>query len=334
MRKLSFSLLLAAIPLMAPVIIFIVVDPFMVVHNYKSFRQRPCQIDVFDLNRDYIGIELFRNNYDSMKYDSYIFGNSNGRAYYVENWEKHIRCHNAMHMDAYYENLFGITGKLKLLQQNGARIKNALIIVDSSLLSGVENVDGSILRKHPLVSGENKLYFTYKMFRYFLEPGCLVPYLRAMFDRYSIGKITPPRINNINELANEEQNANAENMLAAGIDSFYSRYRIEKLFSRYTRDNRLHYMDRVIGEQQLPFLKEIKKRLDHDSCIYRIVVSPMYCQRQLDTNDLATLKNVFGANNVFDLSGISDITNDVHNYYDTLHYRAATANRIMDSIYK
>ena len=73
--------------------------------------------------------------------------------------------------------------------------------------------------------------------------------------------------------------------------------------------------------------------MDAQHTDYRIVISPLYDQKKIDTTDLQFLRTVFGADKVFDFSGINDMTASIYHYYETSHYLPAIATEIMDSIY-
>jgi hypothetical protein len=89
----------------------------------------------------------------------------------------------------------------------------------------------------------------------------------------------------------------------------------------------------VIGVEQKQLLEKIKEVLAEDHTNYKIVISPLYDQLKLNTNDLNYLYLEFGRQNVYDFSGINDITRDKYTYYENSHYRPFIASRIMDSIY-
>ncbi len=102
----------------------------------------------------------------------------------------------------------------------------------------------------------------------------------------------------------------------------------------YDRDAIQKYETATIGKEQIVLLGKIKAYFDKCNTSYKIVISPMYDQLKTDTTDLKKLTSIFGKDSIYDLSGINDITNDKHNYYEGSHYRMSISNRIMDSIYK
>ena len=42
----------------------------------------------------------------------------------------------------------------------------------------------------------------------------------------------------------------------------------------------------------------------------------------------------YGAENVYDFSGINEFTEDYHNYYEAGHYRPLLGNKLLERIYK
>lgn len=67
--------------------------------------------------------------------------------------------------------------------------------------------------------------------------------------------------------------------------------------------------------------------------VYKVVINPLYDQNKINSRDLATLKDIFGSDNVYDFSGVNWITSDYHNYYEESHYRPHVAKWILGKIY-
>lgn len=66
-----------------------------------------------------------------------------------------------------------------------------------------------------------------------------------------------------------------------------------------------------------------------------IIIGPLYDQVRFNKKDLQILQSVFGTENIFDFSGINDITENMYSFSsDAIHYRGRTGNRILKSIYK
>jgi hypothetical protein len=60
----------------------------------------------------------------------------------------------------------------------------------------------------------------------------------------------------------------------------------------------------------------------------------LYNQVSFAADDLAVIKTLFGSENVFDFSGINEMTSHVENYYEDSHYRPHVARAIMNEIYR
>ena len=54
---------------------------------------------------------------------------------------------------------------------------------------------------------------------------------------------------------------------------------------------------------------------------------------KINPADKAYLDSLFGANHVFDYSGINDITQSKFNYYERSHYLPRIATRIIREVY-
>jgi len=53
----------------------------------------------------------------------------------------------------------------------------------------------------------------------------------------------------------------------------------------------------------------------------------------MEKEQLQLLYSVFGEETVFNFSGKNNLTNPIHNYFETSHYKPYVANAILDSIY-
>src|SRR5205814_6283805 len=65
----------------------------------------------------------------------------------------------------------------KFLDNNKTTIKNCLIILDSATITITKNSSGNNYIKHPLVSGESRIYFQYEFLKTFLSNKFFVPFL-------------------------------------------------------------------------------------------------------------------------------------------------------------
>lgn len=84
---------------------------------------------------------------------------------------------------------------------------------------------------------------------------------------------------------------------------------------------------------QIKLLSEIAKVFQDHHTKYKIIISPEYKQIRLNPADVEQLKEIFGAENVYDFSGINKYTNNIRNYYEGSHYRPCLGRQLLDSVY-
>ena len=312
-KKILLKLLLATLPLLAIAGLYVYADPFLILRNYPDLyaTEKPH----LELNEDYVTTETFLRLYPKEHFDSYIFGNSRSRYFTPDQLQKRIE----PDIKPYYfgvaaETLFGVVGKLKLIDKSGGQIKHILIIADADLLSKASNSSGHLFRKHPLVSGESNADFQFTSFMDFFSFEAISSYLKL--------PSTMPKGKNDPQLE-------AEKKILANRDSYYG----PKMSIFFKREAVQRYSEPVIQKEQKDLLVAMRAIFDKHRTDYRIVLSPMYDQKKLNPRDMKMLFSILGPEHIYDFSGINDITADLYNYYEPEHYRPAIAYRIMDSVY-
>ena len=335
MQRLFIKLFLATAPVLFVLAIYFYNDPFKVLYHYDSYFPTDG-VQYVVLNKDHVSTQTFVNNYPKYHYDSYIFGNSRSMYYYVAEWKKHIHSDWCFHFDASGESLYGIERKFRFLHDRGVPIKNALIVFDAQACSITKNVgEAHILKKDPLLSGQSKFDFEADCLKAFFDVHFLSAYLRFLFT-HKVSSETADKLllntvdSHYDVATNEESFPKYEELIARNRDSFY----VPRMHLFYKRDTIQKYSEPVIKDEQKQLFYNIKKILDEDKTRYRFVISPLYDQVKFAPADLAFLGSVFGKENVYDFSGINNITQSMYNYYENSHYRPFIANMIMDSIYK
>ena len=335
MKKLFLKLFLAVFPILIILGLYVYKDPFKVLYNYDSYFPKDG-IQYVVLNKDYVSTETFVNNYPKYKYDSYIFGNSRSMYYYVADWQKHINSQLCYHFDASGESLYGIERKFLFLNDKKVPIKNALIVLDQTVCATTKNIgEAHLFKKDPLLSGQKNLDFQLECLKAFWDVDFLSAYVSLLFTHRIGNKAEANQLlNNVDEhyeaTANEISFPKYDSIIEKNRDSFY----LPRSDVFYKRDTNQKYAALTIKDEQKKLFYNIKRILDEDQSAYRIVINPLYDQVKFDTTDLETLYQIFGKKNVYDFSGINDITQNKYNYYESSHYRPFIANRIMDSIYK
>jgi len=315
-------------PVLFIVILYLVFDPFKVLYSYSSYyiSGEPSYVI---LNRDYVSTETFIQKYPTFKYNSFIFGNSRSIFYEIKDWQKYLSSNKCFHFDASGETIYGINKKINYLNANNILIKNALIIIDYETLQGISDSKGHLFLKHPILYNGDYYPFQIEYIKTFFDLDFLKAYL--LFKLFDIkSKSLDDRPFDYNSENNEIKFTTYENMINKNPDDYY----LPRKSVFFKRDTIQQYSPIVIKDKQKEMLTEISNILRKDNANYKIIINPLYNQQKLNLADLNILKSLFGNENVFDFSGINEITNNMYNYYETSHYRPHVAKMIIDEIYR
>lgn len=328
------KILLFSIPFWLHVAGYVVADPFMVIGNYDNFyleREIPVALD-----RDYVSTMTYMRNREKTDYDSFIFGNSRSMYYEVSDWRALIgEQHACYHFDASAESLYGVLKKVEYLDANNDTIKNALFVIDDTLLEQAEpKKDSHLYYLSPVLESYRNVFgFHVAHWKSFLN----LKFAYAVCDYYYSGIIKDYMVVNhffenydmeYDVVSNEVKETAFENEILAG--TYYTAERM-KLFEGVQHPT---MRESVIKEEQKELLKALKLILDKHRSQYKIIISPLYNQIKLNKKDVTYLCNLFGSNRVFDYSGVNSITEDYGNYYEAAHYRPIVAKRILQDIYE
>lgn len=315
------------LPIALIVGIYVKLDPFRVVWHYEDYYGGDKAIP--PLNEGHISFQTYRNFKDLYHYDSFIFGNSRSRVYEVEAWMKHLpEGASPFHFYALSESLYGMMKKLQYLDEHGAEIDNALFIVDENLLKQDDNLKGHLFAIPPkLVNYSNFTSFHFDNLRAFLDLEFIECYIKYLFTG-NLGDYLYFE-SGYSARYNEDKNVEADENIEAG--TFYDSSLIEEFLS-YSRDS-THISKPAIKEPQEEMLRVIRGILVKHNTDYRVIISPLYDQHQINPSDLTILNKLFTEEKVFDFSGSNEFTDDFHNFYEPLHYRPPVATAIMNIAY-
>jgi hypothetical protein len=329
MKKFIIKIILLCFPLLLPVILFVIVDPFMIFMGNRGKMKKTDEYNI-TLNRDFQSTELYLNN--NLNYNSFIFGNSRSFFYDIKTWEKYIDG-ECFHFNSSSESLFGIERKLDFLNKRGVEIKNTLIILDVSTLANTNNSRGHLFIKHPLISGDSYISFYSEMFKgFFPKPMFVHTFLFFSGTRYDFMSSYGIRENvwRLNLKNNQLSYFLYDSIIKKDSLEYYEPRK--NIF--YKRDTVQLFSEAKIGAEQKDLLMNIKSILLSQNSNFKIIINPLYDQVKINNSDLNYLYKLFGETNVFDFSGINKYTESIYNYYETSHYRPHVANLIMKTIYE
>jgi hypothetical protein len=315
---------------MIVIAIYFINDPFKVLYHYDSYYPTDG-IQYVGLNNEFTAVETFLNQYPKYKYDSYIFGSSRALLFHTAEWHRHVPDGKCFQFAVGNESLFGVERKFHLIDSEGAIIKNALIIFDYPLYSVTR--DNPLFPKHTLLSGKSKIGFQINTFKGFFDAKFLVAYIQLLITHKAKSTIFVEALNNsvihYDLVSNDVSYPKLDPGINADTGAFYGLRK--EIFG--VRSPIQLYTPHILKDSQIVLMNKIKQVLDKDKTSYKIVISPLYDQLKIDTADMRILCSIFGRQNIYDYSGINNITASKYNYYESAHFRTFVANRIMDSIY-
>jgi hypothetical protein len=332
LNKFIYKTLIVLFPFLFFLLLYIILDPFKVIHGYPPFYKKG---DVVDINRGYVSTTTYEKQYQKYKYDSFIFGNSRSRFYEVSDWQKYLPSNSSCyHFDASLESLYGIYKKVLYIDKKGGYLNNVLIIADTDELARDKTEEEHLFIISPqLENNKNIINFHTTFFKVF----CYYKFLYAFLDYKISGKVKDyMRDNNLlddqsfdyNQTTNEIRLLDAEEKIGNAL------YYTDKKMSEFHRMPGDLVSESVIKDNQKQMLEKIKKIFTKHHTNYRIVINPLYDQIKFNPEDLHYLEDLFGKDFVFDFSGRNILTENYQNYYDKFHYRPQVSRQIMEIIYE
>lgn len=324
-KKLLFKLMALASPLMIFIVAYLLLDPFHVIYAVGEYYPRDGSIK----NVDYIGSELYLKSANRKKYDSFIFGSSRSEAIKAKKWKEYIEG-TPFHFHASGEGVWGIARKIKFLDESGAKLKNAIILLDFSCLKITTNPDGVLFIKHPVTSQTSWEKFHLTFFKAFFNDFFFIRHINY---RFFDGKFYPALMDNRKYDHDTETNDIYYRWYDEEIarDSIGYFNRLAKKIS-YGKNDTTYYNE-CINHLNKPYLESIAAILKRHGANSKIIISPDNDRIFLNSNDILYLRNLFGDKNVYDFSGINYFTTKVYHYYDSPHFRPVVADSILKIIY-
>jgi hypothetical protein len=327
MRLFLKSVIVFCIPILTLIIIYVWTDPFKVIYNYSSYLS-----DYVMLNRGFVSTEVFLKNNRNYNFNSFIFGSSRSIAYTCDTWGEYLSkdC-SIFSYGNWNESIEGILKKVQLIDSKGNKIMNVIIVIDPDLTFIKSN--RTISYDHYLISGKNLGQFHLmnlsKWFRDYRLILTSIDYKLFKTRRSYMRDFIGMKSDDINPI-NNDWLLNSEVPILKDSVTYYSK-NINKFYTR----PKLEQESRIqISSSDSLMMQKINSVFKKHKTNVKIIIGPLYDQIRFNKNDLQCLQAIFGRENIFDFSGINDITNNMYNYLgDASHYRNRTGSRILKRIY-
>lgn len=322
MRRFIKGLFLFSLPFIGLIVWYTIVDPFMVVRNYKDYfpdvSRQECSNDAFR------GIKLMNLYKDSLHYNSFIVGSSRSDFYYIEKWKEFLDSSAVcFHFNQSGDNLFGMFQRVEYLYNHFEHIDNLLLIMDHELLAGTTPNKGPLfINPYQVTPSLDYFSFHWCFFRTFYSTKFQIDYWNKELKQKDY-YYSPS--------SNELHKFRAEGEIMSNPEEYYRS--LPEDYSLYKRDTVQRTGAQVIQKKQKDLLEGIHRLISDGGTDCKVIISPLYDQLKLNPIDSLYLSELFSEKCYFDFSGINGFTQDTLNYYENSHYRPSLSNRLLEIVY-
>ncbi|HSZ71653.1 MAG TPA: hypothetical protein VK750_03185 [Cytophagaceae bacterium] len=307
---------------------YFVFDPFNVVRPHDEFY-----FSEVGLNEDYVATERYLKQGSAGRYNAFILGSSRaGSGFNAMHWQEKIgKDKRVFSYAASNESIYGIYGKLRLLDEKGDSIKNVLLVICGDFtFARTSNHSHYLFIKHPAVSKGSMKYFQESFLKAYVLTGFFVPYLDY--------KIFHTKRAYMNAFLKFDRPSNTT--IYGAFQAYDREEKILKNEEAYYRHTPFYERPEVIAPYGVQinaaakvYLTDIMEIFRKHHTDYKIIISPLYDQKRMNEKDVEQLYRIFRKENVYDFSGKNEITNNKFNYYEKSHYRFHVGDSILKVIY-
>jgi hypothetical protein len=316
-------------PFILMVLVYIIFDPFMVLHRYDDFNKK-----IFiPKNRDYISSEMYLNNWETNRYDSFIFGSSTALFIKPSVWKEYLSESSSLFsFDASRENFFGMWSKVRYIDKQEQPINNALFVIDVDYPLCKPEKENVLFTKHYRIFGTSWIDFQYRNFIKVLD----FNFLRSVIS-YSLYNEFKPYMasclieddTHLDPVTNEYHSFSIKDEFESDSISYY-----EKRRDRFPpRSGSYVEHKSMMTSEYEKLLEEMGEILKRNGTNFKIIISPNFEQIAFNRSDLEVLQRIFGKDNIFDFSGINRFSEEKSNFYDGLHFKEYVGREFLDIIY-
>lgn len=326
-------LLLLSIVLVCPIILllglFLYTDPFRTLHSFN-----PNDIDA--TNREYLSTELFLQNKDKYRYNSFVFSSSKGCGINTYTWKMLMNDTTAQPFlfQAWSESLTGIELKIQYLTQNNIPIDNALILLDipGSFAKRQLPIEALSMKHYMFTKQPKWIYNALLFYNYCQKPSHWIDSLK---DKLTKRQTSLCSDSITNDWGSDNYLTYAE---LPPMDSLKEcsdmtrRTFFEKIKNKSVEDIEMSPI--LLNEAFNNQLERIKTLLDSHSTDYHIIITPAYCYTStyINNEDLLKLESIFGKDRIHDFSK-HYITQDYNYFTDPGHFGLRAGYIMLSEIY-
>ena len=333
MKRFVLLTLVALLPVMAVVALYLVRDPFHVVKPYRGKIYNPGDTISLTINWGHVTVESFKYFNPTEHFDSFIFGSSLSGYYRIKDWKTHLPADaRPFHFNASRETLYGILNKLKYLRSQGVKMKNVLIIMEDEMLMRRPLDQDVLFVQHPETAREVSWWDFHQLYFNAYRHPELIAYLvcpEKMTQKVLDEGYATTDVSDRDERINEGCYTLADSLIATNPDAFFTPEHVAE-YSLPLKE--LPCPPKIDGPVKA-LLEAIATILVKQGVDYQIIIPPHYGYEAIDSSDLYQMEQIFGQQRVHDYSHDPEMGSDVHYYYDDGHLVAEACAKLMDSAY-
>lgn len=328
-RFLLKVLAFAALPLLPPLLLYCVGDPFKVLRGRDDYFA-----DGLSVNKGVVTLAAFERGYGRHRYNAFIIGSSLSCYYAVEDWLEHLPAGaRGFHFDTSQQSIRTMRRLVDYLEHSGADVEHALLVLDPFIFRIDPRHDAMVYLDPPQIrEAWYAPVFHTRMFANFLNMKYMTSYvpwaLTGRKKHYSEVLIFEPQPIVWNARTNEESIPQWDSLISSNPADFYAMHKIDPLPAHYSDRGPLITPD---IEEDLRVVAATFRRLGTD---YKVVVGPNRRLEVLGPVDEALMQEIFGNKFVNLGRCFSNELRDERNFYDNTHYRRPLARKIMERVYR
>ena len=332
-RKFVLRSLLALLPVAVYVALYLVLDPFRVVHPYDGIAiPAGDSLDRIP-NKRFVSLEGFKIYDPQEHFDSFIFGSSISTNFLASSWQRHLPAGSKVyHFTESAQTLTGIRDELRWLVNNDVNFRHALLIMEEEMFQRPKRYREMPFIPHYKVSPEvNRLDFHLVHFNALRDVDML---LYAIHPQWSVDRLIADgkmalAPSGRNEVLNEDYSTEYDSLICHDPDKYYA-----AMPWLETMPSLPYPMPLSINADAETVLRDIAAILRENDIDYVVIVPPRYQSPALSQLDHALLCEIMGDEHVNDFTGDSAMVHDLHCFYDGIHVITPRCTDMIDRCYE
>lgn len=323
MKKIIFRLTVFSTPFFILLLLFFILDPFMVLRKYDSYEG-----SFVGHNLGHVSLNHYLRNRKELKIKGYIFGSSRTMGFPADVWKEYTGVPTMSFYSA-EESLYGMSKKITFIDSMRDTIQYALLLLDVSVLRQTQDNPRHLNIQPYQITHSSPISYYRTYVNAWFGKLFVIKYLDyRIFHKYRpyMKDAIDLRDHQFDPITNQIKRPGLEKQISTNPNSYIKQYLVRNLTHETTAKP-------VIGIRQLKLLGTIKAVFDRHETDYKIVIPPVFNQQKINEQDLRVLWTIFGKDHVYDYTGKNKFSDDVLNFYDGGHFRPHVGSEIMKQIY-